>query len=120
MGDKFSKPKCESLCRQAQARMGIHRNKKMNVIAKNKDQIVNHMKAQQDANAKIWCETLMNDENTIICFDILATMLDQLKGRLDYMEKLGHPRDMDQTYASIIHCAPKLEVEELMGIREQL
>jgi hypothetical protein len=28
------------------------------------------------------------------------------------------PRDMDQTFHTIIHCAPKVEVDELSGIRK--
>jgi hypothetical protein len=47
-------------------------------------------------------------------------MCDQIKGRLEYMSKFGAPKDMTQTFATIIHVAPKLEVEELMKVRKHL
>lgn len=47
-------------------------------------------------------------------------MCDQIKGRLDYIEKFGAPPDMTQTFATLIHMAPKLSVEELMEVRKQL
>jgi hypothetical protein len=45
-------------------------------------------------------------------------MCDQVKGRLDYIEKFGAPPDMTQTFATLIHMAPKLGVEELMEVRK--
>jgi hypothetical protein len=47
-------------------------------------------------------------------------MCDQIRGRLDYLAKFGAPPDMNQTFASVIHVAPKLGVEELIGVRKQL
>ena len=50
-------------------------------------------------NAKIWvpynfyqtiqCETLLNEENIIPVFDIIAIMCDQLNGRLTTIDKFG-------------------------------
>ena len=47
-------------------------------------------------------------------------MCDQIKGRLDYLGKFGPPKDMHQTFATVIHVAPKLGVEELDVVRKQL
>jgi hypothetical protein len=66
--------------------LNIHRQKKVNSIAKLKDEISKHLNADNEVNAKIWCETLINDEGMIPCFDITHTMCDQIKGRLDYLE----------------------------------
>jgi hypothetical protein len=44
--------------RQAQQRLNIHRGKKLGGIAKNKDQIVKHLDAGQEVNAKIWVRLL--------------------------------------------------------------
>ena len=63
---------------------------------------------------------MINDENQIPVFDITSTMCDQIKGRLGYMSKFGAPQDMTQTFATVIHVAPKLEVEELMKVRNHL
>ena len=100
--------------------MNIHRQKKVNNIAKLKDQICQHLNSQNEVNAKIWCETLINDEGLVPCYDITSTMCDQVKGRLDYIQKFGAPPDMMQTFATIIHVAPKLNVEELSLVRKQL
>jgi hypothetical protein len=42
--------------------MNIHRQKKLNAIAKLKDDICKHLEANNEVNAKIWCESLINDE----------------------------------------------------------
>jgi hypothetical protein len=43
-----------SYCRQAQSRINIHRGKKLNAIAKKKDDIGKHLEAGNEVNAKIW------------------------------------------------------------------
>jgi hypothetical protein len=63
MGQKFDKMKCASLLRQSQARMNIHRSKKLTAIAKKKDDICKHLESGNEVNAKIWAETLINEEN---------------------------------------------------------
>lgn len=56
--------------------MNIHRQKQMNKIAKTKDDICGHLKSGMEMNALIWCETLLNDESKIPCYDITSTMCD--------------------------------------------
>jgi len=82
MGNKFDKTKCASYLRQAQARINIHRSKKLTGIAKKKDDICKHLEAGQEVNAKIWCETLLYEEGIVPCFDVVSTMCDQVNGRL--------------------------------------
>ena len=98
--------------------MTIHRQKKLNAIAKLKDEICKHLNSSNEVNAKIWCETLINDEGQIPCYDVTHTMCDQVRGRLEYLSKYGAPPDMTQTFATIIHVAPKFDVEELMSVRK--
>ena len=119
-GAKFTKDKCGAMLRQAITRMNIHRQKKVHSVANLKEKICNELKACNEINAKIWCENLINDEGQIPCYDITHTMCDQVNGRLDYLAKFGAPPDMTQTFATIIHVAPKFQVEELMKVREQL
>jgi hypothetical protein len=90
----FNKDKCASALRQAVGRINIHRQKKLNHVAKLKDDISKHINSQNEVNAKIWCEILINDENLVPCYDITSTMCDQVKGRLDYIKKFGAPPDM--------------------------
>lgn len=117
---QFNKQKCASQLRQANTRLNIHRSKKLNAISKLKDDISKHLNSNNEVNAKIWAETLINDEGIVPCYDITHTMCDQIAGRLDYIAKFGAPPDMSQTFATVIHVAPKLAVEELMEVRKQL
>jgi hypothetical protein len=39
---------------------------------------------------------------------------------LTYIEKFGAPEDMKQTFATLIHAAPKMDCEELMKVRKTL
>ena len=40
-------------------------------------------------NAKIWAETLINEENMIPVIDVVSTMCDQINGRLTMIAKFG-------------------------------
>mmetsp|Transcript_3705 Transcript_3705/g.6318 ORF Transcript_3705/g.6318 Transcript_3705/m.6318 type:complete len:128 (+) Transcript_3705:36-419(+) len=117
-GGTFKKDKCAAYLRQGVTRMNIHRQKKLNHIAKVKDDICTHLKAGSEVNALIWCETLINDERFAVCFDVVATLCDQMKGRLEYLEKKGVPLDMQTTLGTLSHVAPKMDIEELMGVRK--
>lgn len=48
----------------------------MGAIAKGKDTICNHLSSGNEVNAKVYCETLINDENLVPCYDITSTMCD--------------------------------------------
>jgi len=120
MGNSFDKTKTAAYLRSSQARMNIHRSKKLARIAKMKDDIIKHLIAGNEINAKIWTETLISEENLIPCYDVTSSMCDQLNGRLTYIEKFGPPDDMKGTFATLIHVAPKLDCEELMKVRSIL
>ena len=62
--------------RQAQARLNIYRGKKLTRIAKTKDDICKHLEMGQEVNAKIWAETLINEEAMIPVYDVVSTMCD--------------------------------------------
>ena len=117
---KFDKTKVKSDLSCAITRINIHRQKRLNAIAKSKDVVCGHLKSQNEINAKIYTETLINEENKVPCYDIASTMCDQVKGRTEYIAQFGAPPDMTQTFATLIHLAPKLEVEELTKVRKQL
>ena len=48
----------------------------MNEIAKKKDDICKHLSAGNEVNAKIWVETLINEEGNIRSYDVVAIMCD--------------------------------------------
>ena len=63
---------------------------------------------------------MINDEGFVPCYDVLHTMCDQVAGRLTYISKYGAPKDMNETFATIIHAAPKMDVKELEGVKREL
>jgi len=67
----------------------------LSTIAKKKDEICKHLEAGNEVNAKIWCETLINEEMLVPCYDITAIMCDQLNGKLTSIIRFGPPKDMD-------------------------
>jgi vacuolar protein sorting-associated protein IST1 len=112
--------KCTSYLRQSMSRISIHRSKKLGSIAKKKDDIAKHLEAGNEVNAKIWAETLINDEGMVPCFDIISILCDQLNGRLKTIDKFGPPKDMDQNFRTLIYAAPRMEIDELLQVRRQL
>ncbi len=74
--------------RQAISRINIHRGKKLNAIAKKKDDICKHLESGNEMNAKVWvsglsegvkglqAETLLNEEQMLPVYDIVAIMCD--------------------------------------------
>jgi hypothetical protein len=57
--NKILKFYSSSYLRQSISRINIHRGKKLNSIAKKKDDIAKHLEAGNEVNAKIWV-SLMN------------------------------------------------------------
>lgn len=39
---------------------------------------------------------------------------------MEYISKFGAPKDMNQTFATLVHVAPKLGVDELVIVRNNL
>ncbi len=68
MAGKMDKPKMYTLSlilfrrqshlKMAQSRINIHRGKKLNGIAKKKDDIAKHLEGGNEINAKIWVRLL--------------------------------------------------------------
>jgi ubiquinone biosynthesis protein UbiJ len=58
-------------------------------IAKAKDDISRHLEQGNEVNAKIWAETLINEENMVPVYDVVSTMCNQVEGRLAMIEKFG-------------------------------
>ena len=56
--------------------MNIYRGKQLTKIAKNKDTICKHLEMGEEVNAKIWAETLINEEAMVPVYDVVATMCD--------------------------------------------
>jgi len=116
----FDKMKMMAALRNAISRITIHRAKKLNMIAKRKDDIAKYLEAGNEVNAKIWVETLINDESFVPCLDVVSVLCDQIVGRVSAIQKFGVPPDMHQTLYTLIYAAPRCEIEELNTVRIML
>ena len=54
------------------------------------------------------------------CYDVVSTYCGQFKDRIDYVAEQGPPVDMKQTFSTLIHVAPKFDVQELKEVRGHL
>lgn len=63
---------------------------------------------------------MINEEGLIPCYDIVSIMCDQLLGRLKQIQKFGPPKDMEQTFHTLIYACPRIDIDELMEVRRQL
>ena len=62
------------MLRQAQARINIHRSKKLGQIAKNKDTICKHLESGNEVNAKIWVSyPIHNKIHTSIIYENISS-----------------------------------------------
>lgn len=60
----------------AQKHLNIRKNKKLEAIAKNKDEICKHLQAGNEVKAKILAENIINEEGQIPCYDEVSLMCD--------------------------------------------
>lgn len=103
--------------KMAKGRMEIQRGKKDNEINSTRQQIAEHLNAGKDPLARILCERVLREKNTVDGFDIMTT----------YVELLGSShtvfsvqRDFDATstdikesVASIVYASTRMNLPEL-------
>ena len=56
----------------------------------------------------------------IPCYDLISIMCDQLNGRVKTIQKFGPPKDMDQTFRTLIYASSRMEIDEMSYIRISL
>ena len=103
----------------AQGRLNLNRNKKVDSIKKKKLEIVKCLKENNLDVAKAKMDSLIREEDYITVYDIIVPLLEILKERVTYIIANNEcPPDLRAQLDSIIYASTRLEVEELVIIRD--
>jgi len=104
----------------ASIRLNLLKNKRANAIAAKKDIIANYLRAGNEDMAMINVESVINDENYISVYEILAMMCAQCSERIRVIaEFTDPPRDMLASIHTLVYAAPYADCDELTKIKEQ-
>ena len=103
----------------AQNRLTLNRNKKIESIRKKKNEIAKSLKENNLDVAKAKMDSLIREEDYITVYDIIVPLLEILKERVTYIIANNEcPPDLRAQLDSIIYASTRLEVEELVIIRD--
>ena len=74
--------------------MTIRRGKLINALDKTKEKIIDYIRNGDYSSALLYIENFINEENKIKVYDVLGTMCDQLKGRVQAVASFGVTDDI--------------------------
>lgn len=104
----------------AQSRILLLKNKTINSVKIQKRQTATLLKEGKDESARIKAENIVRDDYLLDALDILHLFCDLLLTRINLIEELKEcPHDMKEAISTLVYSAPRVDVEELMEIREQ-
>lgn len=119
-GASFDKSKLKANLKMAMSRMDLLRNKKQNLVKLQKKQIAELLQQQKDESARIKVENIIREDYQVESYDILQLFCDLLQTRIQLVaESKTCPHDLKEAVTSLIYAAPRLEVPELMEVRNQ-
>ena len=81
----FSKDKCKEALSASKIRLNAHRSKMLSKIAQHENKICEFLNTASngkpltpanETSAITWCESIINDERQIPCYDVASTMCD--------------------------------------------
>lgn len=103
----------------AQAKINIYRQRKVNAIQQRRKELANLLRANNIEVAKAKMETIMRDEDIIAAYDILSPIFEILKEKVTYiLSSTSCPNDMHPQIDTLIYAAHRLEVEEMIKLKE--
>lgn len=102
-----------------QLKLSLFRNKKVYLIKNKKNEIIKYIKEQNLDVAKAKMDSILREEDTITCYDILAPFCEILKERVTYLMSNNEcPVDLRAQLDSVIYASTRIEMEELQKLRE--
>eukprot|EP00818_Percolomonas_sp_WS_P006398 CAMPEP_0117451008 /NCGR_PEP_ID=MMETSP0759-20121206/8776_1 /TAXON_ID=63605 /ORGANISM="Percolomonas cosmopolitus, Strain WS" /LENGTH=399 /DNA_ID=CAMNT_0005243575 /DNA_START=99 /DNA_END=1298 /DNA_ORIENTATION=+ len=117
---QFDKNKLKSRLKMAQTRINLLRNKTTNSIKIQKRQVANLLQSEKDESARIKVENIIRDDYVLEALDILQLFCDLVLTRVALIaESKDCPHDMKESISTLIYAAPRVQIDELMEIREQ-
>ena len=103
----------------AQTKLSLFRNKKIDIIKKKKLEIAKCLKENNLDVAKAKMDSLIREEDAITSYDILGPLLEILKERVTYIISSSEcPPDLRAQLDSVIYASIRLDLEELMKLRD--
>jgi len=116
----FNKNEAKIALKTAGIRMKLHKNKRIENIGKEKQNIRNLMLEGKDESARIRVEYVIRDENLVQVYEILEIFCEKLQSRLDLIEISDVcPNDIREAVDTLIYCAPLVEIQELQKAKYQ-
>ena len=104
-----------------QGKLTLNRNKKLDIIKKKKREIAQCLKDNNLDVAKAKMDSIIRDEDYIICYDILGPLCEILKERVTYILNNSEcPPDLRAQLDTVIYAATRLEIEELQKLRDMI
>ena len=101
-----------------QAKLNLYRNKKIYEIKKKKEEAISALKQNNYDIAKSKMESIMNIENLIVVYDILAPLCEILKERVTYiLTSTEPPMDIKAQLDTIIYASSRIEMDDLYKLR---
>ncbi|KAL9644553.1 hypothetical protein ABK040_009417 [Willaertia magna] len=118
--EKFDKNALKSNLKMAMTRVSLLKNKKQNSIKVQKRQVAELLQSEKDESARIKVENIIREDYAIEALEILELFCDLVHTRIQLIaESKTCPHDMKEAVSTLIYAAPRIEVKELMEIRNQ-
>eukprot|EP00475_Leptophrys_vorax_P030356 TRINITY_DN453_c0_g1_i1.p1 TRINITY_DN453_c0_g1~~TRINITY_DN453_c0_g1_i1.p1 ORF type:complete len:290 (-),score=86.25 TRINITY_DN453_c0_g1_i1:57-926(-) len=120
MGQGFSKDTLKAQLKMAVTRCNLSISKEQNTIKIQKRKIAEMLLDKKVENARIRAEGVMREQNLIYCYELLALRCELLSTRILLIAQSPQcPDDLFMPIATLIYCAQRLEVQELVNCAHQ-
>jgi len=120
MGQGFSKDTLKAQLKMAGSRCQLNVSKSQNNIRIQKRKIAEMLLEKKGENARIRAEGVMREQNLIYCYELLALRCELLSTRILLIAQSHQcPDDLFMPIATVIYCAQRLEIQELVACAHQ-
>lgn len=95
------------------SRVKQKRGKLMNSNFLQRKKIIDFVKSNSYERALIFWSPLINDENMVLAYDQLSTMIDQLKNKAADIESYNVEGDIKDNANAVVFCSSRLDIPDL-------
>ena len=121
MGASYSATKLKVQLKSATSRMTMSINKRNNGIRIDSRAVASLLQQQKDESARIKVEGLIHAKNLVTVMETLQLMCELLSTRIAIISNSQSvPPDLEESIATIVYCAQRVEIDELTAIAHQL
>ncbi|QDZ22331.1 DUF292 domain-containing protein [Chloropicon primus] len=122
-GGGFDPNKCKTQLRLCVSRIRLLQNKKAITTRAQRKDIATLLATGKEDSARIRVEALIQEESTVLAFEILELYCELLSVRVELMKmSKGLPEDMQESVASVVYAANRCSAQlpELQAVKTQL